>query len=203
MYGELTRHAKLIAGLQKQARKLQDATDGMLVLIETAYTTELPKDYAIVEQTPLGAKSAATDGPVQISEAEREQKRAQVSQLRANLAERLEAEVHTPANNYIADVRAAKVELKNLEKVRLSLDTQRRKTAKAEVKKVKQTLNKGANSNSFVERHTVATQQLEGVPSTWWWWCFWWYTLGGRYLVVFTSKCNPSTINTPRIQAAI
>lgn len=174
----------------------------MLVLIETAYTSDLPKDYAIVEQTPIGAKSAATDGPVAITEAEREQKRAQVAQLRANLAERLEAEVHTPANNWIADVRAIKVDIKALEKVRLSLDSQRRKTASAELKKVKQTLNKGVNSNSFVERHTTATQQLDGVCVV----CrikglAWGFAVVRLCLFAQTPKCP--THPTHRIQATV
>lgn len=135
----------------------------MLTLVETAYTTELPRDYAIVEQTAIGAKSAATDAPLAISDAEREQKRNQVGQLRATLHERMEAEVFAPSTAWMAEVKAASVDLKSLEKLRLTLDSQRRRTAKAEMKKVKQTLNKGINSNSFVERHNTATQQLDGM----------------------------------------
>lgn len=102
MYKELTAHAKLIKGLQKQTTKLHKATDGMLGMVEKAFSVSMPRDYDA--QTDGQGVKATPKANEAMDEQERSTKTAEITAIRGELEARLQEAVFQPSNAYLDDV---------------------------------------------------------------------------------------------------
>lgn len=148
---EVEAHAKAVTKMVKHVKEMQKATDSMLKEAERAYTTHLPRAYAVELIKHTDPDSVLTAGaakavPLDAEDPATPHKQInlhELSDIRATVEEKLRVRVYGPVDKWLADYDLVKVHMKELEELRLHLDQARRQHAACELKKVKQERNKG------------------------------------------------------------